>query len=666
MANFITDDIDFSLYMDLTEHDNRVIPSGQYADEVVDYFWSEKIERGQVLPWERTVGKIAFRPAEVTIWSGFNGHGKALSLDTPIPTPMGWSRMGDLNVGDTVFDEAGKQCSVTWISETWTDRPTYRITFSDGTEIIADENHEWITYCARARHSARTARKNGRDVGRPLRKKGTDQRHKMHKPQIRTTKEIAETILFNWGGAAIANHSIPVGGPLCLESAELPIDPYVLGVWLGDGDSSGGGLTSADEEIVEAMRVAGITVTKRSGAYHYGLTGGLTTQLRACGLLNNKHIPGAYLRASEGQRLSLLKGLMDTDGHITNYGRCEFTSTNERLANGVLEVVRSLGIQARLISGRATLHGKDCGAKYRITFTPHVPVFALKRKLRHCKSDVAARARHRFILSCERVPPVPVRCIEVDSPSHLFLASEAMIPTHNSLALGQFCVGLIPQIKKMCIASFEMRPVITLARMNRQAFGGNKPDAEFIRDFHAMTDKRVWMYDQQGMVTPNKVIGVMNYCAKEKGIDHFIIDSFLKCGIDEEDYNGQKHFVDQVCTVARDTGMHVHLVAHSKKRDDESKPPRKMDVRGAGSITDQVDNVLIWWRNKPKEEALRSMKGTNGLDELMTQPDAVLICDKQRNGDWEGRCAFWFDPASLQFVENRDGHSMDMLACRNG
>lgn len=234
----------------------------------------------------------------------------------------------------------------------------------------------------------------------------------------------------------------------------------------------------------------------------------------------------------------------------------------------------------------------------------------------------------------------------------------------KSQALGQACIGFITQAQRMCIASLEMKPVVTLARMCRQASGANKPDPDWIRDFHKLTDKCVWMYDQQGMVTPDKLVGVMNYAAREKKCNHFVIDSLLKCGIGEEEYDRQKHFVDRICTVARDTGMHIHLVAHSKKREDESRPPRKMDVRGAGSITDQVDNVLIWWRNKPKEEALRTVRDSAKLDDWRQQPDAMLICDKQRNGDWEGRLGYWFDPGSMQFVENADGMPMEMLERR--
>lgn len=227
----------------------------------------------------------------------------------------------------------------------------------------------------------------------------------------------------------------------------------------------------------------------------------------------------------------------------------------------------------------------------------------------------------------------------------------------KSLALGQLCLALLTQKTSSCIASLEMRPVVTLARMCRQAAGSNKPDPEFIREFHSMTDSWIWMYDQQGTVNADKMIGVMRYCAEAKGIKHFLLDSLLKCGIAEDDYTGQKSFVDRICAVARDTGMHIHFVAHSRKGKDENTPPGKMDVKGSGSITDQVDNVLTWWRNKAKEEALR----TNASSYNPADPDAVMVCDKQRNGDWEGKLGFWFDPGSLQYVENQSGMPMNML-----
>lgn len=225
----------------------------------------------------------------------------------------------------------------------------------------------------------------------------------------------------------------------------------------------------------------------------------------------------------------------------------------------------------------------------------------------------------------------------------------------KSLALGQFGVGLVLQQRRLAVASLEMKPVTTLARMCRQAAATNKPIPDYIRDFHKMTDAWIWMYDQQGTVNADKMIGVMRYCAEVKGVQHFVLDSLTKCSIADDDYTAQKVFIDRICAVARDTGMHVHVVAHSRKGMDESKPPGKMDVKGTGAITDQVDNVLLWWRNKSKEEAIRQGKHFDDQD-----PDAMLICDKQRNGEWEGKLGFWFDQASLQFVENSNRVPLSM------
>jgi hypothetical protein len=111
------------------------------------------------------------------------------------------------------------------------------------------------------------------------------------------------------------------------------------------------------------------------------------------------------------------------------------------------------------------------------------------------------------------------------------------------------------------------------------------------------------------------------------------------------DYTAQKHFIDQICSIARDTGMHVHLVAHSKKKADEFSPPGKMDVKGSGSITDQVDNVITVWRNKKKEQEAEQGRFTS-------DPDALMICDKQRNGEWEGKVALWFNKESFAFHES--------------
>jgi hypothetical protein len=159
------------------------------------------------------------------------------------------------------------------------------------------------------------------------------------------------------------------------------------------------------------------------------------------GQLDGKHVPRPYLEADVGQRLALLQGLMDTDGFVDDIaGRCEFTSTNEGLADAVVELSASLGFRPIKSSGRATLYGVDKGPKYRVKFTPDRPVFRLPRKLARQKPADARYHRFRAIDVVREVPSVPVRCIQVAAASGMFLASKSFIPTHNS-SLGR--LGLL-------------------------------------------------------------------------------------------------------------------------------------------------------------------------------------------------------------------------------
>lgn len=230
----------------------------------------------------------------------------------------------------------------------------------------------------------------------------------------------------------------------------------------------------------------------------------------------------------------------------------------------------------------------------------------------------------------------------------------------KSLVTGQVGLSLCAQGELVCVASFEMKPMKTLERMARQwsalnvndpAFYGNDiAMAQFIDlygQFSEWTDGKLWLYDQQGTVTARQVCAVARYCAVEKGITHFVVDSLMKCVASEDDYNGQKAFVDELTAIARDHGMHIHLVHHIKKPTDESHKPTKYDFKGTGAITDQVDNVIAVWRNKAKEKNRAAGKLVADME-----PDALLICDKQRNGEWEGQIGLWFDQQSMQYIGN--------------
>jgi len=221
----------------------------------------------------------------------------------------------------------------------------------------------------------------------------------------------------------------------------------------------------------------------------------------------------------------------------------------------------------------------------------------------------------------------------------------------KSMLLSQIMLDAMHQGEKVVIASMEMPIPKTLKRMTQQAAGCELPTKEFIVDFHGWLVNKLWLYDKLGTVKSQTLLAVMRYCAEKIKPNHFVIDSLMKCGMGVDEYNKQKAFIDELTAFAMDTGIHVHLVAHSRKRENEKGIMDKFDVKGAGEITDMADNVFTVWRNKHKE--IESKKPVPGKD-IMDQPDAILMCDKQRHGDYEGRIGLWFNGKAKQFVANQD------------
>jgi len=233
----------------------------------------------------------------------------------------------------------------------------------------------------------------------------------------------------------------------------------------------------------------------------------------------------------------------------------------------------------------------------------------------------------------------------------------------KSQLLGQAVIGFGAQEERCCIASFEMKPIATLKRALRQAAMTNQPTEEFAGVFADWLNTRLWIYDQQGSVQPNMVYAVIRYCAEKLKIRHFVVDSLMKCVQNEDDYNGQKVFVDTLTQLARDNEIHIHLVHHARKRENEEAPPGKFDAKGSGAITDLVDNVFSVWRNKKKERLVETARAKNAIvdPEVVDGPDALLVCDKQRHGEWEGRIPLWYHAPSLQYTNSSVNRPIELM-----
>jgi hypothetical protein len=306
-------------------------------------------------------------------------EGKALALDTEIPTPDGWTTMGEIQAGDEVFGPSGHPRRVVATTEVMHGRPCFEVGFSDGTSVVADAEHEW-----RVR----------------------DRHHRG--PRTVTTRQMLEAGIRS--GKRDYRFRIPEALPIAYDDKDLPIDPYVFGAWIGDGTSTNANITCYDEPILREIELAGYAVRRVATRKVFNIggadqardaktgrftaNGSFHSTLRREGLLGAKRLPDEYMRAS-------------------------------------MELIASLGLRPKLSVKTATLDGKVCGLKYDATFTPDIRVFRLPRKWERQKSTGWCNF-DRSIVSIREVASVPVRCIQVDAADGLYLITRRFITTHNS------------------------------------------------------------------------------------------------------------------------------------------------------------------------------------------------------------------------------------------
>ena len=336
---------------------------------------------------DRSDGWKAFKADKIksTPWSTdeVEMSKKGLALDTPIPTPTGWAAMADMEVGREVFDKDGRVVVVTDVSEVKS-IPCFRVTFSCGDHVVCDDEHRWL---ARAGGSA------------------------AHRQPF-TVQTVNALYEAKQAGLSV---TIPVQAPLSLPEAALPIDPYLLGYWLGDGTHDRASITCCSEgvaHVILAAEHAGYKVSSakkdsRSDACTVRITDGFHQALRETNLIGNKHVPAAYLRASADQRRQLLCGLMDSDGCIDKRrGQAKFCSTSKTLADAVYELAVSLGETPCRHTSAANGFGVTTCAHW-VEWMPSAPCVELPRKAANLKARKITH--YRSIKSIERIESVPTK-----------------------------------------------------------------------------------------------------------------------------------------------------------------------------------------------------------------------------------------------------------------
>lgn len=387
---------------------------GDFIGEPLKFQPWQRFHLEQVYGWIRKdTGTRRFNEVYIQI---AKKNGKALDINTMIPTPKGWRTMLEINQGDFVFDESGKPVRVKWASEVM-HKESFELSFYGGAKIVASGDHLW---------SGET----------------NDWRKQKNFVSKRISKTVDTNFLFNHYQNKIGGHNIvhvPNCKPVEYSLKNLPIHPYVFGVWLGDGNSNAPQFTCGDPVLVDYIRDYGYEVTasnakRKSTAINYRLGKKFEIQpiLRKLNVINNKHIPRDYLQGSVDQRMELLRGLMDTDGTVSKSGQCTYTGINRVLVNGVFELCLSLGIKATITDKIARCQTGATVKCYNVNFFETRPVFKLERKLARLRKKLNERSSFRTIRSVQAIGKRYVKCISVENESHLYLAGEHFIPTHNS------------------------------------------------------------------------------------------------------------------------------------------------------------------------------------------------------------------------------------------
>lgn len=424
--------------------------------------------------------------------------GKALDINTPIPVPTEklYKPMGDIQLGDKVFDENGNICNVTFVTEHQLNRKCYLVKFDDGSEIIADEDHLWQVQSHEYRKS----------IKRVLNKSNIT----IPEFEVKTTKELLETLTYDLKGSK--RWHIPVHQPICFEEKELQIDPYLLGLWLGDGNSLSNQITCDKKDYnfyKQELIKRAINVTKlrkdrstNCGNFSFGVINytnkykivdrqqklwhvknGIKTTpylysntyksyscrnigrtkadgpkfkisyktiLQDNNLIKNKHIPLIYLQSSIEQRIDLVRGLMDTDGTFCNNGVIEFYNTNKLIADAFCYLLGTLGVIYHRSIKKTWIKvnnvKKECLDCHRIRLkTPWFNPFLIERKKEKFEAykKIRRRTNTRIIKNITDVPSRPVKCIQVDSPNNLYLCGQEFITTHNTICCASDLVNRI-------------------------------------------------------------------------------------------------------------------------------------------------------------------------------------------------------------------------------
>jgi len=610
--------------------------------------------------------------------------GKALDLDTPLATPDGWTTMGEVRVGDRLIGADGHPVTVVAATEVMHGRPCYEVEFSDGEVIVADAEHQWVTWDVRTRKaydyhsgpgapsypddwaswtSSQVSRRRyspgGRAQMRSLRSAGMSStqvatilgrtataigQQRSRAADVtggvqavpRTTREIASTLRAH----GQRNHAIPATRPLLLPEADLPLEPYVLGYLLADGDTAGTGRVACHPDdrswLLEEFGALGYSVATYADPGHFYVRG-IRGLWRSLGLAEGKHIPASYLRGSSSQRLALVQGMIDSDGYVDSHGCYRFTNSSKRLIEDFAELVTSLGCVARVQYRAPRMRAvRPSRESCEVIVPAALPLSRLPRKALAARHDWGREQAGRYIVDVRPVPSAPVRCVQVNSPDHLYLAGRSMVPTHNStLALDLARSAAIKHNLPTVIFSLEMsRNEITMRLLSaesrvslhsmRTGQMGEEDWATLARRMSEVVDAPLYIDDSPNM----SMMEIRAKCRRLKqrqGLRMVIIDYLQLMSSPKRVENRQQEVSEMsrsLKLLAKEIDVPVIALSQLNRGPEQrnDKKPLLSDLRESGSIEQDSDVVILLHREDAYER------------ESPRAGEADLIVAKHRNG----------------------------------
>lgn len=348
----------------------------------------------------------------IILVTGARGDGKAQSLNSKVLTPKGWKRIGDLKVGDEIFSGNGKITQVTQLHPISKMR-LYKLKTRDGRESLFNEEHLFNV-------SNKQRWKSGKIHTISL--KEIMKKYWTYRHDKRNNKNYVEY-----------HYQIPNPKPLDYPEKKLEIDPYVLGIWLGDGHSAGSRITTNDKEIFNYFNYE---VRKHKSKFNYCAIG-LINDLKKYNLIKNKHIPEIFLKGSINQRLALLQGLIDSDGFISKRGNeIEFSNKNEKIIDGLVDLVLGLGGGIHKKKRVTTCNGKKFNSfRLSIRLPKEIVPVRISRRLKRWKGSYNNERLSNFIIDIKYIKEDYGRCITVGGDGTYI--TDTYLMTHNSTFVGK-------------------------------------------------------------------------------------------------------------------------------------------------------------------------------------------------------------------------------------